>query len=132
MYVCVCFDRYVTEDLGSQVSGCINRVCRRMGCLKDISCEEERKLLPLYYMPQVLDAVSDALSMAVQAKISGFSVRVTQTSRSKKRRDKNDKDDLGSAMDFNGVLNFAQSTSSPATKKNRTDNVSADDQGGLW
>jgi hypothetical protein len=100
-----------------------------MGCLKDISCEEQRRHLPLYYMPQVLDAVSDALSMAVQAKISGFSVKVSQTSRNKKKRD--DQDDLGTAMDFNGVLGF----SVPEGGKRRRGSAckpQQDDQGGLW
>lgn len=131
-----------------QVSNCINKICRRMGCIKDISLAVERSRLPLYYIPQVLDAVCDALSMSVHAKIAGFTVKVLQTSKYKRKQQKDgdsNKSDIGNAMDINGVLKESnnQPQGAGAGKSYEDDEAAAAlrkkqrgllhlDQGSLW
>lgn len=124
-----------------QVTNCINKICRRMpGCLRDISKEAERARLPLYYIPQVLDSVSDALSISAQAKLAGFNIKVMQTSNNKrKREDPNNTDhSLGRAMDINGATRDCEpgqaSTSflSTASFSQRQMYLARLDQGSLW
>lgn len=89
-----------------QVTSCINKVCRRMGGLRDLSSGKQRAKLPLLYIPQVLDAVSDALSMAANAKAAGFTVKVCKTSKS--RRNAPESSDVAAATDNNNVLGDAE------------------------
>lgn len=119
-----------------QVCNCINKICRKMGGLRDLSTGAERSRLPLYYVPQILDAVCDALSMAAHAKLVGFTVKVSQTTRSRKRKDGADsqQQELAVALDSSHVLKDMLALSSSAEELNgaRTLTHQQLDQGGLW
>ena len=121
----------------TQVTTCINKIARRMGGLRDLSSPSDREKLPLYYIPQILDAVCDGLSISAHAKTGGFTVKVQQSKRRKVSDDSNS-NDLAHSMDGNRVLGSRPASSfcgssPPVSQSNKPMSfLQVTDCGSLW
>ena len=95
------------------ISECINHVHRRQGILK--ASEKMRRRLPLNYVPSIMNALADGISMSIRIRNAGACIQPLCASAGtgghkgrKRNRDNNDDNDEG-IVAANNLPNFSNS-----------------------